>query len=89
MQDTISRKRTRSGSYGQKNHDYLQAKTTSNEQGTAVDEMPGWMSGVLAGVGAMVAGAGSACAAENPLVLGAGALVVVGSIAYALLKIFS
>jgi uncharacterized Zn finger protein (UPF0148 family) len=72
-----------------RNREYLRAKSTTNEQSTVKDDIPGWMNGVLVGIGAMITGVGSACAAANPVVLGAGALVVVGSIAYALFKIFS
>lgn len=72
-----------------KNHAFLHAKATNIEHSSAEEDMPGWMSGVLTGLGTLVVGAGSACAAANPFVLGAGALIVVGSIGYALLKIFS
>ena len=51
-------------------------------------DMPGWMSGVMTGIATMLAGVGSACAAANPLVLAAGALIIAGSIGYAMFTIF-
>jgi uncharacterized Zn finger protein (UPF0148 family) len=72
-----------------RNREYLKTKSTTSEQSSVEDDIPGWMSGVMVGIGAMISGVGSACAAANPVVLGAGALVVVGSVAYTLFKIFS
>ena len=68
-----------------RNAEYLEAKA-AGEYDYDGKEMPGWMQAAFIGGLTVLKGLGSACMAANPMVIGAGALIIAGSIGYGLFR---